>query len=379
MTGFGIDNHGSDIYLTFAPLFAVGSLYIAVLWLILVYKLFIKRQYEHGNEHIYWFYRVTALICFSTCLGCAIADTTHLYLCYINDYFMLGSQLKIVKAVADFFFFMASLSLNMILFGRVYYTFKDSHFALSKCTIFCIYIQIISSTFIDLAYCILVVLYGSNETKADRYVKPLVIALVINDLLVSISMLYLFSYKLKEVIIMSNTVSHTETPRQTYRKFKEISSMHHDSFQLDTDKHSVLSSGKLTINDATMTNHSSLITHKNSDSVYLDSIQLDTLVVVTRHTILSGFAIFFNQLYYGFNYISMRDAWENSYGYGLLVYGLRMVGMVGITTSLWFSMKFAKNTYFKCCIICHLTCYKCCIKCTKSTIKHTLSQKRIQK
>ena len=112
----------------------------------------------------------------------------------------------------------------------------------------------------------------------------------------------------------------------------------------------------------------------------LDEHQLELIVVITRHAILSGFAIFFNQMFYAVNYVSMKPNLENSTWFGLFVYGLRLIGMIGITICLYLSMKFAKGLYFNCCGCCHLNCYKICIKCTRKSIatRLTMSKKRSQ-
>ena len=110
----------------------------------------------------------------------------------------------------------------------------------------------------------------------------------------------------------------------------------------------------------------------------LDEHQLELIVVITRHAILSGFAIFFNQMFYVVTYVSMKPDLENSTWFGLMVYGLRMIGMIGIIICLYLSMKFAKRLYFNCCSCCHLNCYKICIKCTRKSIatRMTMPKKR---
>ena len=343
---------------------------------------------SHKSHGVFLFTRNTNILCFTACLGCAIVDIVHIYvLSYKANKTPLHDEYNNVKAIADILYFFASYSLSIILFGRIYFTFKDTVFALSTATIFIISFQIALSILVDTTY-IALTLIMKKEEKIDGYARPMFLVLIGNDFLVSLSMLYLFVYKLKELIININLVEsgniihsarvHIDNYHQQSLS-NTIPDEYHDMTVTQTSPRSPSPSGSES-GDNQISRSGSLIseitdiTHSviGDKLIEFDEHQLNLIVVITRHTILSVFAIIFNQFFYVIGYLSLNSKWESDDIFGILVYAMRLIGMCGIVTALYLSMKFSKNLYYSVCKCCHLGCHTMCIKCTKQTIRNTI-------
>ena len=184
----------TDIYEWALPMFVVGTCIILFLWVMLLYQLFLSKHNEvaiqstYKNSQSWNFYRRTAIVCYTLCLATGILDTLHAFLSWKNHYPMLLNHFTIIKGSADLTYFSASVSMNMILFGRLYFTFKYSTFALTTWTNIFIAIQIGISMLITLGYSILMWIVG-DEQIADDFAKPMIITIIINDFILSVSML----------------------------------------------------------------------------------------------------------------------------------------------------------------------------------------------
>lgn len=215
------------------------------------------------------------------------------------------------------------------------------------------------------------------------------LTLIGNDICVSLSMLYLFVYKLKELIININLVEsgniiHSAKAHINYHQ-NQRNSVNSGSTQLMTDgdtenvsiNKSPLSPSSSRSASKSLLSQITAVTHNDMNDgkgglIEFDEHQLNLIVVITRHTILSVFAIMFNQIFYVIGYFSLNEEWEGMDWLGIFVYGMRLVGMCGIVTALYLSMKFNKKLYYSICKCCHLGCYTLCIKCTKKTIRNTI-------
>eukprot|EP01084_Bolivina_argentea_P007870 14774_1 len=310
----------------FLLLFVLGTSIIGFFWGILIYQLFISEQNVQEAEstyrnmkHAYNFYRYTAAICFTFCLLTAIFDTWHGYLSFCDNHAMLLNYYSPIKGTADLLYFTASISLNMILFGRCFFTFKFSPFGLSTWTIAFISAQIIFSFLLSISYCV-VMFIVENEQIADHWTKPLIITITANDFTLSISLLSLFIFKLHQLIV------NIKNSNNTHNNDKNNNQQHNQlNSKLSTLTYTREISGTQTsIN--TVNSDSSMLSSLFYES-NLDAHQLELIAVITRHTVLSGFAIFFNQMWYSLAYVSMKSEFESSEWFGLFIYASRLIGM----------------------------------------------------
>ena len=259
-------------------------------------------------------------------------DTIHSFSSWKKHHPMLLDYFIVVKGTADLTYFSASVSMNCILFGRLYFTFKYSYFALSTWTIIWMCTQIVISTLITLGYSILMYIVG-DEQVADDVGRPMVIVIIINDSILSVSMLSLFIYKLKELIVNINIVQpygpqhvhkytvykHKEQKQIQRKQSVDIDAEEEDHFQhghsINGDNDSLEHYHK--IRDLSVSSQSMENDQYESGSTILSSLlheqcgeldehQMELIVVITRHAILSGFAIFFNQMFYVVSVVSMK-------------------------------------------------------------------------
>eukprot|EP01084_Bolivina_argentea_P300439 518052_1 len=376
-----------SLYTVVLPLMLIGTAFIFLFWLTLLYQLCISKenaliaQESYRNmKHAYDFYRYTAVGCFTFCLFTAILDAFHGYLSFHSNHAMLLTHYSIIKGSADLTYFIASLNLNLLIFGRCFFTFKYSVFALSTWTIGFMSLQIISSILLSMGYCFLMFAVG-NEQVEDNYGAPLMIGIFINDLTISLSMLSLFIYKLHSLIA---SISSAHITAQQQNSDKQHATQGPARKNMDSNLSDYLysfTSGKqiketsarqVSVNSDfdTYGSQRSGVLSNLLPTVRLDAHQLGLVEVITKHTILSGFAIFFNQMWYSLAYVSMTPSFESSVWFGLFIYGMRLIGMLGITLSIYLSMKFSQTIYFHCCQCCHFNCYKCCMNWSRQTMNN---------
>jgi len=105
-----------------------------------------------------------------------------------------------------------------------------------------------------------------------------------------------------------------------------------------------------------------------ADGTGLSTRHLKLIRVITRHTVLCGFAIAFNQFFFVANAVTMSPQMEDNKYWSSSVYLLRSVGLCGIVMCLYLSTKFNKNFYLLLCGMCNRGCFRCCVSCTKSRI-----------
>eukprot|EP01084_Bolivina_argentea_P300440 518053_1 len=363
-------------------LMVVGTAFIFFFCVMLIYQLFISEKNiliaEESYKNMkkaYNFYRYTSVSCFTFCLLTACIDMVHGYLSYANNHAMLLNYYTIIKGSADVTYFAASLHLNLLIFGRCYFTFKYSVFALSKWTIAFISIQIIFSMQLSIGYCILLFVFGDNEQIDDIYAAPLIIGIFVTDLTISVSMLLLFIYKLHQLIASISNTHNTPQQNNDNSQYKSMQSeLNYTDFfpSLQNEETSVYKGSINSVfdpNESQASQQSTFLTNL-LPKVHLDTHQLGLLEIITKNTILSTLAIFFNQMWYSLDYISMTPSLESSIWFGLFIYGMRMIGMIGIVLSIYLSMKFSQTIYFHCCQCCHFNCYKCCMNWSRQTMNN---------
>eukprot|EP01084_Bolivina_argentea_P019885 36971_1 len=373
-------------YIWSSPLFVFGIFYLFFLWLALLCKM---KYLSHKTRSIYLFNRNMNVLCFTSCLICAIIDIIHAVLSYSKNNAMLQDEYGTIKGIADALYFIASVTLSIILFGRVYFTFKDTIFSLSNCIIGMILSQILLSIILDSSYVILIVAIH-KQTISDKYAAPMFLVLIINDILVSFSLIFLFAYKLFQLIININIVEdgniintynnrHVYTDKYNHKQSisnsissSSNSNIHNaeNDFSYENINGSRSTQRKLSSSQSLLSQITAITLQR---SVEFDDHQLNLIVVITRHSILSVFAIVFNQIFYVMSYCSLNKQWENNDWLGISVYASRLIGMCGIITALYLSMKFSKSLYYQICACCHFGCYKCCINCTEYRIRNTMT------
>eukprot|EP01084_Bolivina_argentea_P064908 118319_1 len=274
------------------------------------------------------------IICTLSCITCTSIDTYHSYVSYYYNKPMLNNKFRDLKFAANISYFTASNLLNLILFCRVYFTFNNTCFQLSKQLVLFFIIQMCIEVLSSMAYCSLTVIFANNESKQDNYAYYITIITMSDEMILSCFLLYLFSKKLQQLIINTSNLDHgyigydPQSPKMT-----------------------------------------------SAQSVDLSEHSMRLLKVICRHTVLSGFAILFNQIMYivGWFSLNQNGGFEQNIYLSQLIYELRALGLIGIVACLYLSLKYNKNMYYKLCNLCDIYCYKCCVWCIEKDIRNALS------
>lgn len=234
-------------------------------------------------------------------------------------------------------------------------------------------------------------IFFTNDNRWDEFAKPVILGIIGEDLAVSLCTLTLFIYKLHQLI------HHGNSPNDSSNGVDRGNEIQNDRIQRGIESDFSVNTATNTItavlignehrndhrNDrhkedrdpqemtvATNTMSATAISSLGSlllGASELGAHQLELIEVITRHTVLGGFAIFFNVMPLVICYFSLDPNWEKSVKFGLVTYGCRLIGMIGMVVSLYLSMKFSNNLYFNCCLLCHWNCFKCCIRCTRKS------------
>lgn len=439
-----------------AILFIAGCFILLFIWIFAVYHIY--KQYKQDPAERPWLsVLITPIIFFTLTLLCGIIDTTHLWLCWSDNpdgsISMEDSDYNILTAINDFIYFSIDDFFNIILFLRLYFVFKESYFRLNKSTIIFFIALIILSISIN-AFNTFLKLYDH-----DTFNKPVLISYVIlslmNDMIISVTLMVLFIYKLHKLMKLSiyssnifksrsrssinthasdlekdrdriRTVSvnqylpekiTTNDPEFSLSKSPLLMAMDNkDNKDNNKDKNASLARSGITI--LTMDKGSDLATRitilsegseKDIKSTFQDSQAAQTifdlfkvqslkdsnitqplsdgtcveatspinyLIVMTRYSILYTFAICFNQIYYQLvildeihdaiyeDDISLFINIKNQVSEGILIFGGRLFGTIGMSICILLSMQYAKKGYLRICWCCHLACFKCLQCCT---------------
>ena len=258
-------------------------------------------------------FQLTAVICITSYVGTSIVDIIHISMAdKQKDINLLSSRFKIIIGIGDLLYFNGSIVLYIILIYRLYSSFKSTIYAISRCAIIFFAISLILCSIIMLVYCIeIMVIY---DITLGGY---LWICIMGFDLFLNISMLTLFIYKLKQIIV--------------------------DYYQINKE----------------------LI--MNEDGMNLQSHQKGHVQLIAKISNLGLFTILFNQLFY---VCAIYEDLFKTNGFGrdlfpFITYSFRNIE--GVINCVVLVLTFAMNEklYFRMCRCCHGICENICLKDTK--------------
>ena len=228
-------------------------------------------------------------------------------------------NLKIIFVIGISFYYLQLITLYIVIFYRLYYTFKnDDSLQLNICTrCFIIFLIIITSIGM-LTYCIFFITFNPNNPSLLQHASILSTFFMI----LNISMLTLFICKLQRII----------------------------------DNQSI---GQI-----------------NNGNIILNKPQTKLISVITKTTLLSSIVIVFNQLYFiavliG-NEISKRDNHNDNVVelyFVVFTFGIMAIQCTLNSTILYLNFAFNSKSYNKICSICHNGCYRCFYNMTKKRIR----------
>eukprot|EP01084_Bolivina_argentea_P131159 231555_1 len=259
------------------------SLGICLFAMIILLSSLIKRFHE--TERILKFYQITSIISIvSFIISCGIDFGDGVYYFYSGiDVFHTKSYWLIV--LTNIFFAISTVSLYIFMFGRLTLTFKNSEqYNLSKRIIYIFGILIILDILSFIFYITSVALLYKYFTiqVVYVYVKIGFAILLVSDFVLNFMILFLFLYKLQQLIISIDCT-------------KEYS--HH---RLSHDQNE---------NDTNEISYNTDTTRKLS--IKLTRNQRKMITVMTRNTILNSISVFFNILFYISLIFGTEYKWNN--------------------------------------------------------------------
>ena len=263
------------------------------------------------------FFKITSLFCIgSFTVAVGIDVVVGIY------YFSTGIDVfhtdQYVFGFTNLFLATATTTLYVFIFGRLHKTFKDSTFQLRAVTFWSITILINLNMMAQISVVICYFMFPLYFTLDEFhvYLNALNVFLLAFDFLLNSVVLSVFIYKLQQLLI----------------------SLEHDGIPID-----FIGIVDININD-----------------IELNNAQIKMLSIITKHAILSSFAIVFNMLYYisviiGSNIKTVYMADLYFLGYSHLVKALHG-GVVAFT--LYLNFKFNDVLYSKICKKYHSFCYR---------------------
>ena len=140
------------------------------------------------------FYQVTHIIFFIATFTASLGDLLHVSVAYMTDHSLLSYAENPYMVLADIGYFISTIILYCLLFGRLYFTFNQTGYALSN-GIVIFYIIII------IAAMIMFGLYFVFWYDSGLKVIILLIAISTNDLILNITLTVLFIKKIRALVI----------------------------------------------------------------------------------------------------------------------------------------------------------------------------------
>ena len=154
------------------------------------------------------FHNTSSLLCVFAIILYYINDLIHAFGVYINDGDLLRTAkpvyIQISHALAQFFYYMSSVIIFIILIGRLYLVFNHSIYALNALTILFYFIIITFASLLMITNTALIGIFNNSTIFVIELISVISLVLLIIDLIINVSLLILFVYKLKQVIYNSD-------------------------------------------------------------------------------------------------------------------------------------------------------------------------------
>ena len=270
------------------------------------------------------FYQLTHIIFFISTFAASLGDFLHATIAYIHDYSLLSYKANAFMILADTAYFIATIVLYCLLFGRLYFTFNQTQYRLSNSiVIFYIIIITVSSIMFGLYF------YYWYDT--GFYVELLLIILSLNDLILNITLTVLFITKIKALVVTDHTFNMSNNHQM-------------DKYEDENDEIAVI----------------------------FNKRQYRLIDMITRYAMLSILIIVVKQefnLWYLIQLVYLKKT-NNHAAIGSSLRGLENVLDVVV---LYIGLCFNGKLYDKLCGKCHRFCLRCCTKRIKTQIKRRIS------
>ena len=282
-------------------------------------------------------------ICFITFILASICDMLHGLGALISNTNILSHRILsviIAHVFADVFYYTSSLTLYILLIHRLFSTFTNTAYAISKWFYYWISVQIIIQIILMLIYIIMLILYDCRSTIGCRVMGICASVIMINDYILNIVCITLFVKKLRQLMVakLKGEVSEWMSP----------------------DK-SVKSCVKEMIKENTLNNN--------------------LLTVITKQTVIGIFVTLTNQAFATCIFIVFTfDSAQEAGSLVMVAYLLRGGESAFICVLLYLGLQINEKEYNRLCKCCHRACKNFCrfltAKSVKRRVRYSAAAKR---
>ena len=279
-------------------------LFIAILHIRFLWKLFTKNQPSATPISLFFKCMVSVIVIFSFCS--TLWDVLHIRYAYHDGGFDTDAQAD-VKVAADACYFTASIALYILLIAKLYWTFREGKYRLSRKYMYFL-------TLLQLIQLALMILYIVNFEDVN------ILYLCVIDLVIDASILGLFIYKLKQLLVDS---VHLELLMNSV----------HLEYPIDCQN------------------------------------QQELIMLIRKQFVLGTWMILFSCTFFG-SMLIMNGIWKfisvhfPMDGFFLIAYSLRAVENLVITCLLYLTFEFNEKHYRRVCGCCDNGCYECWLSIT---------------
>lgn len=319
----------SEHYFT-APLMGICLLLMACIAIHLAYTL------KRTTKKIMTFYKVLPMISIVSFILSTCIDFGDLVYYFATGIDVIHTDHLWLIVFSNFFYGISSISLYIVIFGRLYFTFKYKavRYQMNRSTIYFMIGFIVLNAVIILFYTLIMLFfYQQKVTQFYFILKITFIILDASDLLLTIFMLVLFVYKLQQIIVGT---SFAENYRSSYH----------------LNSHSIRSESSIGINSANI---------ESNNDIELNTMDIKLITIITRHSILSSVVIIFNQVFYisvivGSAVVFNSIDEQNLY---FLAYSNLIKAVLGVVNAITLYLNFGFNilAYRRYCNGIHIYCY----------------------
>eukprot|EP01084_Bolivina_argentea_P313488 542877_1 len=340
------------------PVISLCSFAMLVLVIKLIYKLYVLGK----SKSLMPFIANLTTVCMISCLICGILDLYDDIICFNSDRYLFERDITPFAIANNCMYTIILMSLFGLFIGRLYYTFSNTIFSLSKYFMYFIYFLVITSI---ICFIPAEIGYAHASTLFSYHLSISII--IICDSVLNIMCITLFFVKLKQIAnslesefeYQMVTVLEDDGSRLLYNNIDgSLNKQHIDlDFHAQT-YHETINEHKQTENDNSESNSTSTE----------EPNQMNLINIIIRHTILSIISIFFNQVwycclsYYTF-IVDVNDMTEPAYNNIIsLELCLRTVYLCVNCFILYFNLNINHWIYYSIYKSCHLCCYNSCTK-----------------
>ena len=292
-----------------------------------------------------------------------------------QDYLHHYWPLQIIR-VTDTFYFIASIMLYILFMGRIYFTFKNTVYAMKNSFIIFILLIIITSI-------VFMTLYLVKFNDEDfNHLWPYIVTIMANEAFIGILISALFIYKLRHLIVSGLKIEieekyQNEHQSNRYKVSSECMIKENQSMDLKncenitnvTMKHIQQKNYGDDMSEVQSNLESPFaVNSKIIDGLIEDSKQKKMISYITRHTILSVTAIAANFCFYGMELVNIFILKQETNASFQIIYAARSIEIFIDCVVMHLAFRFNNELYYKYCNCCHQCCYKFCLNCTKYAV-----------